>query len=148
MPYFAQMDGDIVCGLGVVTGSADDAGPGWVEIDAPTYELLRDKRFGGTLVAGVYTEPAPPAPRVSQVAFALLLSRATRDAIRSYRRTHVEDDDIEDLFDLLTRAGETIDLGSPLVAAGLALLAGRGLLPAEDVARILAGEPPSFSTFV
>jgi hypothetical protein len=95
------------------------------------------KYADGTIVV----DPTIPAT-ISRAAFVMLFSSAQRAAIRAYRKAN-NDDQIEDFYELLELAGDTVSLGHPLILAGLQLLVSKGLITQPEAARILSGQRPA-----
>lgn len=118
----------------------------FVDVTSENRELGALSAAGYSVVDGEIVAPAPRLPVIEKATFALLFSRAERDAIRAYRRENPDDDDVEDLYYFLDRI-DKIDLNVPAVqsmmTSGLGLLVSKGLITAPEAARIAAGTPPA-----
>lgn len=121
-------------------------GRAFVDVTAEGHALGALSGSGYRYVDGALVAPAPRLPVIEKATFALLFTRAQRDAIRAHRRANPDDDDVEDLSWFLDRI-DRIDLNVPAVAAmlsgGLSLLVSKGLLTPQEAARIAAGTPPA-----
>lgn len=107
------------------------------------------KRWNGT----AFEDLPRPTLAVSAYAFMDLFTAAERKAIRQKARGDATaspvvppDDDIADYvhrLDLKASVGESIELRSPKVGAGLDLLIAKGVLASTRKAQIIAGTPPA-----
>lgn len=152
MRYFFNVDGIAILSTLASMSVPGDGGEdgvtvpdGFVEVTEEQYQAY-ESAPRSTFVDGALVAPAPLLPVIDKATFALLFSRAERDAIRAYRRANPDDDDIEDLYYFLDRI-DRIDLNVPnvltMMTAGLGLLVSKGLLTGQEAARIAAGTPPA-----
>jgi len=79
------------------------------------------------------------APLISVGRFKLLLTREEREAIRAAASSNA---DVEDFLDLLNGFTDGVSLSDPVLATALNEMQAAGLLTADRVTAILAGEAP------
>jgi len=90
-------------------------------------------------VARGFKDKPMAAPLMTVGRFKLLLTKAEREAIRAAAATNA---DVEDFLDLLNGFTDGVSLGDPVLTAALSEMQAAGLLTADRVTAILAGETP------
>lgn len=94
------------------------------------------ERPGFKLENGQWVEPASPSPVLQLRDFFLLF---TQEEVLAIAQARPLDPAIEYFWTLLT-LGQSVDLGHPYTATGLALLVSKNLLTAQRAAAIAANE--------